>query len=149
MRYSCGHAFSEREGVAAHEVGTLSIGIIECVEKEGGRRGQKVAYVLLECIYLFARRLGGDEAVVVYGVDVPLLRDLQSPQANLGTGRSIRSPLRPGPQPWRCESSVLAAQIGHTARASHHVAETPAGRIFEGDARGSRAEDALDVLAGV
>ena len=76
MRYCGGRALPPREGVATHKVCTVGEGVIEGVEeaRRGGR--EQVADVLLQRIDAVPARRLGHEAVVVYGVDVPLLGHL-------------------------------------------------------------------------
>lgn len=70
-----GLALAPGEGIAAHEIGALGVGIVQGVEEIGGGGGQQVADVLLQCVDVFAGRVLGDEAVVVDGVDVAFLGD--------------------------------------------------------------------------
>ena len=77
MRHSSGSPLSPGEGVAAHEVCTLRKGIVECVEEQRCRGGEQVTDVLLQSIYTLTTGSFGHKAVVINGVDVFLLRNLQ------------------------------------------------------------------------
>lgn len=105
MGYGSGLALTHGEGVPTNEVCALAVGIVESVEEIGGGRGEEVANVLLEGVDVMARRILGDEAVIVDGVDVLFL--------------------------------------------GYHVPKAPAGAVFEADAPGLVAKDALNVVAVV
>ena len=76
VRHCCGGALPPGEGVAAHEVGALGKGVVQGVEeaRRGGR--EQVADVLLQRVDALPAGRLGDKAVVVYGVDIPLLGHL-------------------------------------------------------------------------
>ena len=90
--------------------------------------------MLLQRIYILARGLLGDEAVVVNGVNILLLRNLQvtaSVRAN-GAWAPLRPPIWPFPLALR--------------RGPHHIAKASACGVLEGYAGCLVAQQRLDIL---
>jgi hypothetical protein len=75
VRHGGGQALPEAERVAAHEVGALSVRVIQRVEEERRGRAEQVLDVLGQRVDVLPRRVLGHEAVVVDGEDVLLLGD--------------------------------------------------------------------------
>lgn len=55
MRNSCWDTLTETKWVSTDKICTITVRIIQGVEEKWGGWGQKVLYVLLKCINVFAR----------------------------------------------------------------------------------------------
>jgi len=75
VRNRCGSALAQAEGVAAHKVRAGSVRVVQRVEEEWRAGREQVLDVLLQRVDLLAAGVFCDEAVIIDGVNISLLRD--------------------------------------------------------------------------